>query len=183
MADGLSEMLGRLRTDSFSKIEEALTDAKISEADTREALRDLWLSFATQSLPRTPRRFRSVYEAPVLLAFLRELAREGWRFLDHLPSACWQTPEAGLRELRRNRSETACPPQGRNSSQQCAGQSANALPVLSQALAYEAERAGMIPFPLAHGIPARVGKLRAYGNSIVPQVAAAFIEAALACRP
>jgi DNA (cytosine-5)-methyltransferase 1 len=41
----------------------------------------------------------------------------------------------------------------------------------------------MIPFPLAHGIPARVGKLRAYGNSIVPQVAAAFIEAALACRP
>jgi DNA (cytosine-5)-methyltransferase 1 len=38
-------------------------------------------------------------------------------------------------------------------------------------------------FPLAHGIPARVGKLRAYGNSIVPQVAAAFIEAALACRP
>jgi DNA (cytosine-5)-methyltransferase 1 len=38
-------------------------------------------------------------------------------------------------------------------------------------------------FPLAHGVPARVGKLRAYGNSIAPQVAAAFIEAALACRP
>jgi DNA (cytosine-5)-methyltransferase 1 len=34
-------------------------------------------------------------------------------------------------------------------------------------------------FPLAHGISGRVGRLRAYGNAIVPQVAQVFIEAYL----
>lgn len=34
-------------------------------------------------------------------------------------------------------------------------------------------------FPLAHGVTARVGRLRAYGNAIVPQVAATFIGAVM----
>jgi DNA (cytosine-5)-methyltransferase 1 len=34
-------------------------------------------------------------------------------------------------------------------------------------------------FPLAHGIPGRVGRLRAYGNAIVPALAAEFIKAAM----
>ncbi len=34
-------------------------------------------------------------------------------------------------------------------------------------------------FPLVDGVSARVGKLRAYGNAIVPQVAATFIRAAM----
>jgi hypothetical protein len=38
-------------------------------------------------------------------------------------------------------------------------------------------------FPLAHGVQRRASKLRAYGNAIVPQVAAEFIKAYLACRP
>lgn len=36
-------------------------------------------------------------------------------------------------------------------------------------------------FPLAHGLPGRVGLLRGYGNAIVPQVAAEFISAWMEC--
>lgn len=36
---------------------------------------------------------------------------------------------------------------------------------------------------LAHGVSARVGKLRAFGNAIVPEVAAEFIAAYVECRP
>jgi DNA (cytosine-5)-methyltransferase 1 len=32
---------------------------------------------------------------------------------------------------------------------------------------------------LAHGAPARVGRLRGYGNAIVAQAAQAFIESAM----
>ncbi len=33
--------------------------------------------------------------------------------------------------------------------------------------------------PLAHGVPGRVGMLRAYGNAIVPLEAAIFVQAAV----
>ncbi|ANS03896.1 site-specific DNA methylase [uncultured Mediterranean phage uvDeep-CGR2-AD3-C191] len=43
----------------------------------------------------------------------------------------------------------------------------------------KARRIGPGIMPLAHGVPARVGKIRAFGNAIVPQVAAEFVKA---CR-
>lgn len=43
----------------------------------------------------------------------------------------------------------------------------------------KARRTGPGIFPLAHGVPNRVGALRGAGNAIVPQVAAAFIRAFL----
>ena len=38
-------------------------------------------------------------------------------------------------------------------------------------------------FPLAHGAPQRMGRLRAYGNAIVLPAAQAFIEAAMSVLP
>jgi DNA (cytosine-5)-methyltransferase 1 len=37
-------------------------------------------------------------------------------------------------------------------------------------------------FPLAHGVPGRVGLLRGYGNAIVPQLAAEFVAAYMEAR-
>jgi hypothetical protein len=38
-------------------------------------------------------------------------------------------------------------------------------------------------FPLAHGAPSRVGRLRAYGNAINAEAARVFVEAVMECRP
>ena len=46
----------------------------------------------------------------------------------------------------------------------------------------KARRAQPGIFPLAHGVPSRVGRLRAYGNAITPQAAAAFVMAFMECR-
>jgi DNA (cytosine-5)-methyltransferase 1 len=37
-------------------------------------------------------------------------------------------------------------------------------------------------FPLAHGVPARMGRLRAYGNAIIPEIAAEFVRAWMETR-
>ena len=38
-------------------------------------------------------------------------------------------------------------------------------------------------FPLSNGVPARVVRIRGYGNAIVPQVAATFIESFMEALP
>ena len=46
----------------------------------------------------------------------------------------------------------------------------------------KARRVGPGTFPLAHGVPNRVGRLRAYGNAIIPQIAAEFVQAVREAR-
>ena len=178
MADGFSESLGRLRPEDIDQIQTEIDDAQISERDARQALRDLWLQYAQEAVQRTSGRCHSVREAPILLAFLRELQREGWKLIDHLPPSCLESAQAGLRELRQTPSSASRSPSEPESAGQFSGQSADAMSFLSQVIARAVERTWMIPFPLTtRRVPCRVGKLRAYGNAIVPQVAAEFVKA------
>ena len=52
-----------------------------------------------------------------------------------------------------------------------------------QCLDGKARRVESGTFPLAHGVPGRVGLLRGYGNAIVPQVAAEFVMAFMETKP
>jgi ferric-dicitrate binding protein FerR (iron transport regulator) len=111
---------------------------------------------------------------------MRQLAGEGWDLLDHLPAACFENAEAGLRELREQASQAARAPHRPRPSEQQARKHQDALPVVSQALASALRIWWVIPgFPLSSGIPARVGRLRGYGNAIVPPLAAEFIRAVM----
>lgn len=192
MADGSTASLGRLRADTVAEIvQEILTYARAAERDPGEALLDVWCALAADAQRYwASGRLRGVHEAPVLLALLRQLADEGWSLAQSLPRPGSEASEAFLRSLRRY-NETARAPRGRGLDEQRSDQHPDLVRVLSSVLARHAQAAwgqafganAQATFPLAHGAPARVGRLRAYGNAICAPTAAAFIEAALACLP
>ena len=76
-------------------------------------------------------------------------------------------------------------PQGRSGVPECQGKCATSQAGLGFWFPFDiipfrdgkARRVEPGTFPLAHGVPARVVKLRGYGNAICPQAAAAFIRA------
>ena len=59
----------------------------------------------------------------------------------------------------------------------CSGQRTAWSPSLAVECKDGWRRFGPGAFPLAHGVSSRVGRLRGYGNAIVPQVAATFVMA------
>ena len=183
MADGFAEGLGRLRPECILEIEKEIADATIAESSSREALRDLWIAHAQEAIRRGSGRCDSLHQAPVLLSFMRQLAGQGWRFLDHLPPACWEGAEVGLRELREASPQIARPPCGSEPGQQRTDKPQDAVSVVSQALARGIEKAWMIPHPLATGAPKRLGRLRGYGNALCAPQAQAFVQAVMGCLP
>jgi len=149
----------------------------------------VWNALSAEALrEREVGRFSGVRSPSVLLAFLRQLTDQRWRFPVGLARSGAQGTEAVVRVLQFDR-EAACTPLRRELAQQCAGQSPDPLRELSSIVAHHAEecwgdacraKAGAASFPLTHGAANRVGRLRGYGNAIVGPVAQGFIEAVMA---
>jgi hypothetical protein len=185
MVDGLPKSLGRLRseqTHAFAK--EVMEYAEACEIDAREALHNVWMSLAEETLRRTSGGLSGVHEAPVLLAFLRQLAYEGWDVAQGLPSPSPQTPEGGLRVLW-EREAAARASHQRGLVGQSSGKHADAVRVLSSVLARHTQacwgeafdRHASDAVPLIGDARSRVIRLHGYGNAINPYAAAAFLKA------
>jgi hypothetical protein len=171
-----------LRPDFYAEaIKEVIDHAKATERRPSEVLRAVREAAASQAVWQEPRGFFGISEAQILLPFLRELENR----IDNGGAQVAVTEDARLtvRSVRLH-PQSSCTPQGRGPYEQHSVQHPDPLHLLSQLLARAARQAfeaidGNAPIVplLEHGVPARVGKLRALGNAIVPQAGAEVIRA------
>jgi hypothetical protein len=167
------------------KVDEYAQKIGKSRAETMSAV---W-----QIISQEPEAFWPVGECAgvspqeVLFPFLRE-------FLSACDAAgsIVQGEKVQEREVRglRDREETARSSHRREPVEQRSNEHSDLMRELSWLLAQHARalweaywRSNATAYPLlSHGEKNRVGRLRAYGNAIVPQVAQALIEAYLSCN-
>jgi site-specific DNA-cytosine methylase len=191
MADGSTESLGPLRRESIEEIEKEITNAIPSNTNSRETMRDLWKTLSTEAIRIwNTRRLTAVSDAPILLAFLRQLSEQRWAFAQSIPRSGEKETEKFLRELREQESasSSSC---GRGLDEQPRGESSDIVHILSSILARHAQTAwgetfqqnARDAFPLTVGAINRVGRLRGYGNALCAPQAQAFIEAVMAECP
>ena len=188
LVDGSAESLGRVRPDVIEKIEEEIDaspmESKIRSPETMRVLQQALTAQAERGWPA--RGLPGLCEAPFLLAFVRQLAQQGWRIAEGLSLPCEKSSPERVRVLR-NGEAVAGSPCGRELEEQHAVESSDAVHFLSSLLARHAHSAwgeayrtyAEIGSPLAVNARSRVGRLRAYGNAIVAPCAKEFIEAYL----
>jgi hypothetical protein len=191
MVDGSARSLGRVCSSSLAAVETYVEAwARRHKRDGTQAVRDLWDTLSSEEAgQRADGGFDSLRETPFLLAFLRQLSGQGWRFQIGAERASSKESQTVLRVLRFDENP-AYSSRGRGLDEQRLGELADPLRELSQIVAHHVEvcwgltgwkNAGS--FPLATGAQARVGRLRGYGNAIVAPVAQAFIESVMDCLP
>lgn len=191
MADGSANSLGRVRDSIVAELQEEINAWSMeTEVTPAEGLRALRRSL-TEATPRewTVGGLPGLYEAPFLLAFMRQLAEQGWYVAEGVPLSCPEAQRARVRMLR-NDLATASASRQRELAGQLPGKHPDALHLLSSLLARRAHSAwsdtysayAEVGFPLGVNSPARVGRLRGYGNAIVVAAAVAWIESYLEAK-
>lgn len=174
LVDGLSPELANRWNASLGEIKEKIT-AYATSTKTRPAqvLRTMRSDIQPQFLQWCAGGSISLQASAVLYTALCELSGELGEIVGGEASGITEASWHDVREVRINEEPTRAS-SGRGLSEQLTEELRDTMRELSP------EVAPMIlhSYPLAHGISGRVGLLRGYGNAIVPEVAAQFIQAA-----
>jgi len=185
VVDGIPSLMGIDRKEGFVKMEEEIEAyADAQKIRPGEAVSLLWLSLVEKTIQSNFGGSVGFSAPPILLAFLRELANEGWKFSESVLRASAQTTERLLRSLWWEKVSPR-PSHRRELEEQQSCEPSDVVCVLSSILArhIQAHWGEAVfayaddNFPLAPGVSGRVALLRGYGNAIVPPLAAEFIKA------
>jgi hypothetical protein len=170
MVDGISCCLGYLRSDQKEKIIYASKTSGLGD----EAMRALRQGYGAYEIWRTLGGCLGFPETALLLASMCE---QSWKLGTVVLGSLSDIPkvrEAVLRALRQFES-SPCTSQEWKPSRQCVDKFRDALCELPPEASQIAGAA--VTYPLIRNAPARMGRLRGYGNAIVPQLAAQFVTA------
>lgn len=185
MADGISLVLGRFFPELANQITNGvMAYARENQSSFSEAVRTLRFDDAAEEIQRNLGGLHSLSEAAILLAVLREQAGQLGEIVNGQTPGGKQDETGGVRSLRAASRKAARSPQERRFYGQFPAEFRDIMSVVSQAAprlgeAKEVAEDALARFPLAAGVPRRVGKLRGAGNAIVPQLAAVFIRSCL----
>ena len=173
MADGVAFAVVHLRDSCREKIER-LKNETATDPGSIEIMRALRRGDAPEAVWLSLGRQIGFSKATILFSALLEQQGELGNIFD-CPASCFgEIRQRVVRELRSIRS-APCPSSGRKYPQQFGEKLDDALRELSQESSLRL-LATLNGFPLSEKAPARVGRLRGYGNAIVAPQAIEFSE-------